>query len=392
MTSTKPVTRAQAASVEVDAVSRNFDGVPVLRQASIKIRPGEVIAILGPSGCGKSTLLRLIAGLDTPSAGTIRIGDKCVSRPGAVVPPELRPVNMVFQDFALWPHMTVERIVRFGMRYRGVPKAVWASRTAELLGMLGLEGLAQRYPRQLSGGQQQRVAIARALATDPQVILFDEPLSNLDAQLRIQMRIELAELLQRLETTAIYVTHDIHEAVALGHRLVVMRSGQVEQVGSAKEVFQSPSNAWIAGLVGYNNELQAEIVGRTSEGHLKVSSGGSHITVRGQSRNHLDGNLATVRIRPEAVRPLRAEEPARDDEQLVTATVEQCCFEGYHWRVVCRLGDEPLTFFSRHPLDAAGPVQLAIDTEGTCAYTNAPMIDTPPQSDRVFDDRQLRTA
>jgi len=390
MTTTKPANRAQAAGVEVDAVSRHFDGVPALGQASLNIHPGEVIAILGPSGCGKSTLLRLIAGLDTPSAGAIRIGGRCVSRPGAVVPPEQRPVNMVFQDFALWPHMTVERIIRFGMRHRGVPKGVWASRTAELLGMLGLDGMAQRYPRQLSGGQQQRVAIARALATDPQVLLFDEPLSNLDAQLRIQMRIELAELLQRLETTAIYVTHDIHEAVALGHRLVVMRGGQVEQVGSAKEVFQSPSNAWIAGLVGYNNQLQAEIVGHDGEGRLSVRSGGTHMTVRGHARGEPRGTGATVRIRPEAIRPLRADEPARADEQLITATVEQCCFEGYHWRVVCRLGDEPLTFFSRHPLDAAGPVQLAIDTEGTCAYSDEPTAaNSAPEG---AADCQLRTA
>lgn len=237
-----------AASVCLEGLTRRYPGSerPALNQLNVTVQAGEVLSLVGPSGCGKSTTLRLVAGLDLPDAGRIRIGDRDVAR----VPPQERDVAMVFQGFALYPHMRVRDILGFPLKMRRVPRAereVAVARTADLL---DLSALLERRPGQLSGGEQQRVAMGRALVRNPQVFLFDEPLSNLDAALRVQLRVELGRLLARLGATALYVTHDQTEAMTLGHRIAVLRQGRLEQVGTPEDIYCRPRSTFVAGFFG----------------------------------------------------------------------------------------------------------------------------------------------
>src|SRR6187397_1258390 len=214
--------------------------------ASVAIGDGEFVVLVGPSGCGKSTLLRMIAGLENITAGEIRIGERVVNH----VPPKERDVAMVFQNYALYPHMTVADNMAFSMKLRGAPKNEIDERVNRAAAILGLSQLLQRFPRQLSGGQRQRVAMGRAIVRDPQVFLFDEPLSNLDAKLRVAMRTEIKELHQRLRTTTVYVTHDQIEAMTMADKIVVMHDGVVEQMGTPLELYDRPANQFVAGFIG----------------------------------------------------------------------------------------------------------------------------------------------
>ncbi|WP_308824753.1 ABC transporter ATP-binding protein [Sodalis praecaptivus] len=217
-------------SLTLEGVSYAFGAQTVLDQIDLHIEPGEIVALLGPSGCGKSTLLRLLAGLTQPARGTIRFGERVVARPGWALPPEQRDLGMVFQDYALWPHMTVAQNVDFPLRMRHVAREERARRVVEALDRVGLTAFAARRPAGLSGGQQQRVALARAIVAEPGVLLFDEPLSNLDSALRDSLSREMARLLRQLGTTAVYVTHDRHEAERLAHRIVHLSTGRVQAV------------------------------------------------------------------------------------------------------------------------------------------------------------------
>jgi iron(III) transport system ATP-binding protein len=241
--------------VEARNIHLSYGATPVLRDVSIAVEPGEFFALLGPSGSGKSTLLRLIAGFNRAQSGAIHIGGRDVSD----VPPWRRNVGMVFQSYALWPHMTVERNVAFGLEERRVAKEEVRRRTAEALELVGLRGFEKRRPSQLSGGQQQRVALARTLAIEPQVLLLDEPLSNLDAKLRVQMRRELRRLHDRLGITTIFVTHDQEEALTMCDRIAVLDQGVVQQVGTPPELYDRPANRFVAEFVGTVNLLQAEV-------------------------------------------------------------------------------------------------------------------------------------
>src|SRR5574338_1518699 len=234
------------ASVAIRDVRKAFGATQVLHGVSIDIRDREFVVLVGPSGCGKSTLLRMIAGLENITGGEIRIGDRVVNR----LPPKERDVAMVFQNYALYPHMTVADNMAFSMKLRGAPKSEIDERVSRAAAILGLSQLLQRFPRQLSGGQRQRVAMGRAIVRDPQVFLFDEPLSNLDAKLRVQMRTEIKELHQRLKTTTIYVTHDQIEAMTMADRIVVMRDGLVEQQGDPLSLYDRPANQFVAGFIG----------------------------------------------------------------------------------------------------------------------------------------------
>src|SRR6186713_635446 len=234
------------ASVAIRDVRKAFGATAVIHGVDISIRDGEFVVLVGPSGCGKSTLLRMIAGLENITGGEIRIGDRVVNR----LPPKERDVAMVFQNYALYPHMTVADNMAFSMKLRGAPKSEIDERVNRAAAILGLSQLLQRFPRQLSGGQRQRVAMGRAIVRDPQVFLFDEPLSNLDAKLRVQMRTEIKELHQRLKTTTIYVTHDQIEAMTMADKIVVMRDGRIEQVGAPLELFDRPANLFVAGFIG----------------------------------------------------------------------------------------------------------------------------------------------
>ena len=234
------------ASVTIQSVQKKFGQTPILHGVDIDIADGSFTVLVGPSGCGKSTLLRMIAGLEEITGGEIRIGDRRVND----LQPKERDIAMVFQNYALYPHMTVRENMAFSLALAKQDKATIASKVGRAAEILALTPLLERYPRQLSGGQRQRVAMGRAIVRDPQVFLFDEPLSNLDAKLRVAMRSEIKELHQRLKTTSIYVTHDQIEAMTMGDKIVVMRDGRIEQAGSPLDLYDYPVNQFVAGFIG----------------------------------------------------------------------------------------------------------------------------------------------
>src|SRR2546421_599302 len=234
------------AQVVLKDLNKKYDEVHAVKDVNLHIRDKEFMVLVGPSGCGKSTTLRMVAGLEEISAGEIVIGDRVVND----LPPKDRDIAMVFQNYALYPHMTVYDNMAFGLKMRKFPKAEIEKRVQDAADILGIRELLKRKPRQLSGGQRQRVAVGRAIVRHPQVFLFDEPLSNLDAKLRVQMRVELKRLHDRLETTAIYVTHDQVEAMTLGDRVVVMKDGLVQQVGEPLALYERPANRFVAGFIG----------------------------------------------------------------------------------------------------------------------------------------------
>ena len=247
------------ASVEIRDVRKRFGAATIIDGVSIDISDGEFVVLVGPSGCGKSTLLRMIAGLESISGGDILISERVVN----LLPPKERDIAMEFQNYALYPHMTVRDNMGFSLNLKGAPKAEIAGRVLKAAKILGLEHLLDRYPRQLSGGQRQRVAMGRAIVRDPQLFLFDEPLSNLDAKLRVTMRAEIKELHQKLGTTMVYVTHDQIEAMTMADKIVVMRDGVVEQIGAPLNLYDHPANQFVAGFIGSPamNFLKGEITG-----------------------------------------------------------------------------------------------------------------------------------
>ncbi|MBX3532491.1 MAG: sn-glycerol-3-phosphate ABC transporter ATP-binding protein UgpC [Rhizobiaceae bacterium] len=257
------------ASIEIDEVKKAYGAVQVLHGVSVDIADGEFVTLVGPSGCGKSTLLRMIAGLESITGGEISIGGRVVND----LAPKERDIAMVFQSYALYPHMTVAENMGFSLRLRKAPKSEFDEKVRRAAGILGLEKLLDRYPKQLSGGQRQRVAMGRAIVRDPAVFLFDEPLSNLDAKLRVQMRAEIKALHQKLNTTTVYVTHDQIEAMTMADRIVVMHDGVVEQVGPPLELYDRPDNMFVAGFLGSPamNFLSATV---TSDGRVAELGGG----------------------------------------------------------------------------------------------------------------------
>jgi iron(III) transport system ATP-binding protein len=248
--------------IRLRGISKAYGTSPVLRELDLSVQRGTILALLGPSGCGKTTVLRLIAGLDVPDRGTIEIDGRVVTGGGVVVPPERRRVGMVFQEYALFPHLTVGGNVAYGLP-RGTPSV--EPRVREMLDLVGLAGLEDRMAYELSGGQQQRVALARALAQEPLAVLLDEPFSNLDADLRQQLREDMRVILRRTQTTAIFVTHDQEEALQIGDNVAVMNAGKVEQRGTPEEIYQQPSTRFIAAFLGRADFLPAKV---TAEGLL----------------------------------------------------------------------------------------------------------------------------
>ncbi|MDX6750872.1 sn-glycerol-3-phosphate ABC transporter ATP-binding protein UgpC [Geminicoccaceae bacterium 1502E] len=283
------------ASVDVRKVEKFFGSVQVLHGVSIDIVDGEFVVLVGPSGCGKSTLLRMIAGLEEISRGDIVIGGRVVNN----VPPKDRDIAMVFQNYALYPHMTVRQNMAFSLKLRKADKATMDERVNHAAGILGLEPYLDRYPRQLSGGQRQRVAMGRAIVRDPQVFLFDEPLSNLDAKLRVQMRTEIKELHQRLKTTSVYVTHDQIEAMTMADRIVVMQLGHVEQVGAPLELYDRPVNLFVAGFIGSPsmNFIDATIK-RNGADAVAVTANGTQLPLPVEAGGR-DGQAIVYGVRPE---------------------------------------------------------------------------------------------
>ena len=281
------------ASVSLRGVRKSYDNVEVIHGVDCEIVDGEFIVILGPSGCGKSTLLRMIAGLETITSGEIEIGGRVVNE----LEPKDRDIAMVFQNYALYPHMSVYDNMSYGLRIRGMSKTEIEARVQEAAKILELGNFLQRKPRQLSGGQRQRVAMGRAIVREPAVFLFDEPLSNLDAKLRVQMRIEIKRLHESIRTTSVYVTHDQVEAMTLGDRLIVMNSGRAEQIGRPIDVYQRPATTFVAGFIGSPamNMLPARLAADASS----VELDGVRLPVKAPSEHA--GREVTLGIRPEHI-------------------------------------------------------------------------------------------
>ena len=321
------------ARLRLDGVSRHFGAVRAVEGVDLEIEHGEFVVFVGPSGCGKSTMLRMISGLESVTAGRILIGGRDVTN----VAPARRGVAMVFQSYALFPHMTAAENIGFGLRLAKVPKDDIAARVAEVAATLQIETLLDRYPRELSGGQRQRVAIGRSIIRDPQVFLFDEPLSNLDAALRVRMRLEIARLRDRLDATMVYVTHDQTEAMTLADRIAVFNHGRIEQVGAPVELYDAPANRFVAGFIGAPamNFIPAMI--ETAEGREPRVRFGPVSLPAGRAGEEAPGSL-TFGVRPEHL----AVVPAADAD-----------FRG-RVEIVEKLGAESLAYlqtdFSADPL------------------------------------------
>jgi multiple sugar transport system ATP-binding protein len=309
------------ASVDMQDVVKAYSGLQVVHGVDLAIDDGEFVVLVGPSGCGKSTLLRMVAGLEDISGGTISIGGTIVND----LAPKERNIAMVFQNYALYPHMTVAQNMAFSLRLNRVPRAEMRQKVERAAEILGLGSLLDRYPAQLSGGQRQRVAMGRAIVREPEVFLFDEPLSNLDAKLRVQMRTEIGELHQRLRTTTIYVTHDQIEAMTMADRIVVMNGGRVEQVGSPLDLYDRPANLFVAGFIG--SPAMNFLPGQIGDGQFRTESGLAAPLPPGL--RHSSGYEVIGGVRPDQL--LLGEDGARAEIAVIEPT-------GAETLVILRLG------------------------------------------------------
>lgn len=340
----------QGTAVRLRHCAKTFaGGRQVLQPLDLDIHPGETLVFLGPSGCGKTTTLRLIAGLEQPDAGgQVLFDDRDVTG----LPIERRDVGMVFQNYALFPNLDVAGNIAYGLKIRGLPRAERDARVAELLAMMQLEALADRRIQQLSGGQRQRVALARALAPRPRVLLFDEPLAALDAQLREQLRADIGALLRELGTTAVYVTHDQQEALALGDRIVVMGEGRIAQIGTPTQIYQRPASRFVAGFVGQLNRF--EVRGQS----------GAEVAVAG-GRLPWTGAASTLFCRPEHL------EPSPTPAHLTGILVGQF-FQGAHSRLLVEVGTgQPLLVDTAQPLQAQPGDLLHLSVRPDALFTLA---------------------
>jgi multiple sugar transport system ATP-binding protein len=361
------------ARVAMRSLNKKYDEVHAVIDVNLDIHDQEFVVLVGPSGCGKTTTLRMVAGLESITSGHISIDEKIVNE----LPPMDRDIAMVFQNYALYPHMSVYDNMAFGLKMRKFDKSEIAKRVQEAADILGIEQLLKRKPRQLSGGQRQRVALGRAIVRHPQVFLFDEPLSNLDAKLRVQMRVELKKLHERLGTTAIYVTHDQVEAMTLGDRVVVMKDGLVQQVGDPMELYNEPANRFVAGFIGSPAMNFAEVRIASENGSLWAESEGIRIKVPEPSKPRLGayaGKGVTLGVRPEDMRIAGDGDSA---DLTVAAAVE----------VVERLGSEIL-------LDVAvGSATMVASVEPTATAKVHEQLRLALNPDRIhFFDNETEAA
>jgi iron(III) transport system ATP-binding protein len=334
------------AAIEVEALRIQYGPVVAVHDVSFAVQPGEQLTLLGPSGCGKTTTLRAIAGLERPSGGTIRIGGQ-VMYSGAQridVPAEKRGLSMVFQSYAIWPHMTVFDNVAYGLRVRKRPRAEIATKVREALDLVQMGRFADRRASQLSGGQQQRVALARACAFSPQVLLFDEPLSNLDAKLRADMRIELRELQHRLGVTSVYVTHDLEEALAMSDHIVVMHDGLIAQAGTPTDIYDRPRNAFVADFVGSSNLVSGRLRPDLARDGLIVLETQAGLIVHGDPCGRTAGTEPTFSIRTVHL-SLSTERPS-GEINVWPVRVHRCVFQGDFTQIHVAWGDRNLVIRS----------------------------------------------
>ena len=344
--------------LRLDELSRSFGALNALKGVSLTVKRGEFIALLGPSGCGKSTALNCLAGLLTLTGGSIWLDQTRIDR----LKPEERGFGMVFQNYALFPHMSVRRNIGFGLAMQGKSKDEISRKVEEALGIVRLGQHGDKLPGQLSGGQQQRVAIARAIVIEPPLVLMDEPLSNLDAKLRLEMRAEIRRIHDLIGSATIYVTHDQEEALSLADRIVVMRDGMVRQVGTPAELYARPAHADVAEFMGYRNMLTARVLDAGNTDDVRVSVGGA--ALRGTAVERRPDGQAIVAVRPDDLKPA--------GDGPVAATVESAQYHGRDFYCSGRASDgTELYFCSALPLQKGETVRLAADPARVLIYAGA---------------------
>jgi multiple sugar transport system ATP-binding protein len=347
------------ASVEVSNVRKSFGSFEVIHGVSISVDDGEFVILVGPSGCGKSTLLRMIAGLESVTSGELRIDGRVVNE----VPPKERDIAMVFQNYALYPQMTVAKNMSFSLELARRPKEEITDKVNKAADILGLKPLLERYPRQLSGGQRQRVAMGRAIVRDPAVFLFDEPLSNLDAKLRVQMRAEIKSLQQRLASTTIYVTHDQIEAMTMADKIVVMHDGVVEQVGSPLELYDRPANVFVAGFIG--SPAMNFIAGRLESGEPPTlfTASGVQIPLYSAAPRVGPGSEIIMGVRPEHI--------SLGGPQAMSAQIIVIEPTGYETQVIAKFAGQEMTCVFRERLNGRPEDRIGLTFQGPLHFFDA---------------------
>ena len=303
----------------------------------LNIEPGDFVTLLGPSGCGKTTTLRMIAGFESPDEGEIYLGDEAIN----VLPPNKRDTAMVFQSYALFPHLNIFDNVAYGLKLRKVPKDQIREKVFNMLKLVGLEGMENRFTHQLSGGQQQRVALARALIVEPGVLLFDEPLSNLDAKLRVYMRTEIRRIQQQFGITAVYVTHDQSEAMSISDKIIIMNKGVIAQMGTPHEIYYSPVSEFVADFIGEANFLKVKVEDLSGE-HATVSYNGIRFAAKKPVNNIKVGDECTLMLRPEGIRV--------SDSGILPCKVTLSCFMGSYQNYHVMVGDNQVSITDNHPV------------------------------------------
>jgi iron(III) transport system ATP-binding protein len=376
-----------AEPISIASLTKTYPGgaAPALKAVSLDVAPGTFLVLLGPSGSGKTTLLRCLAGIERIDSGTIAIGSRTVTDGRSHVPPEQRDLSMVFQDYALWPHLNVVDNVAFALRRRHLPKAECRSRAAVMLERVGLADFARRYPNELSGGQQQRVALARALIADTGLILCDEPLSNLDADLRERMRVEISSLVRDAGATTVYITHDQAEAFALADHIGVLEEGVLVQAGTPEDVYNHPATPFVARFTGLAGELRVRVVAVGDDGTLEITAANGAVG-RLPVMRPAGPAAAPVTLRPgdEALLAIRPTgvflAPAEADERHLTGRVADVAFRGRGYEYAIDLpGLGRLTgVFARHRANRGDEVDLRLDPEGCHLFPAdvAPSADT----------------
>ena len=334
------------ATLELHALTKRYPGVVSVDAIDLSVGHGEFVCLLGPSGCGKTTTLRMIAGLAEPDDGEIRVNGRIMSSARGVVPPEQRNMSMIFQSYAVWPHMTVRENVAYGLKLKPLPPDEKQKRVATLLEATQLSALAERYPSELSGGQQQRVALARALTPKPDILLLDEPLSNLDANLRAEMRFEIRRLHDQFQYTSVYVTHDQVEAMTMADRIVVMNGGRIEQIGTPEEVYERPNSAFVARFIGGSNVLSVRHVGNRT---VEI---GSHALEIGDGEFAGAGKTMSICVKTHDLELLPSATSAATNN-IVPGVVRRQAYLGSHRDYIVDVGQEVLI---------AAPPELQIET------------------------------
>jgi ABC-type Fe3+/spermidine/putrescine transport system ATPase subunit len=377
---------ANESFLHITRLSAGYGPTRVLEGLDLSIRKGEFVALLGSSGCGKTTLLRAIAGFVQPSAGSIAVAGRDVTR----LPPDKRGMALVFQSYALWPHMTVAQNIGYGLKLKGMQRADVARRVGELEELLGLSGLGRRKPAALSGGQRQRVALGRALAIDPEILLLDEPLSNLDARIRLKVRHDISALQKRLGITAVHVTHDREEAMVMADRIVIMDAGRIAQEGAPEEVYNRPASPFVAAFMGAENALQ--LAGDVRNGTVAIGAGPFNAaTVLPLDGRALRSGAFEARFRAEAAELLPGDAPAAAPGAALElwGHVEAASYPGGTWRHSVRVGERDLLVDSNRPFETGRAARVRIPAEKLFLFnTRAP--SARPQDSSLHDGQKSR--